>query len=223
MDVPGKWTPLAYNRPGMITGRSWRFWTFLLGLALTVVLFLFAWAYPKFPGDEPALLAIQGLRTQWLDAVVWVLDEMGETPAVLGLVGGFMIALFVLRQPADAVMVGASFFLMAAGQALKIAVGRVRPEHMLAGAESTGFGFPSGHSVYAFILGGLLIYLAARKIRDPLARRFVLAAIGLWVAAMGASRVYLGVHWPSDVIGGFMFGAMALAVIITLRNTRVPR
>lgn len=217
------WMPLAYNRPGMITGRSWRFWVFLMGLAVTVALFLFAWAYPKFPGDEPVLLGVQSQQTEWLDGMVWVLDDMGELPVVLALAGVLMLALFTRGRPADAVMVGMSLFFMGAGQALKPVVGRVRPEHMLAGAEYSGFAFPSGHSVYAFLLGGLLIYFAAGLIRKPVARVIVQAAIALWVVAMGASRVYLGVHWPSDVIGGFMFGAMALMVIITLRNTLTSR
>ena len=207
----------------MITGRSWRVWAFLMGLALTVVLFLLAWAYTKFPGDELVLLGIQSLQNQWLDAVVWVLDGMGELPLVLAMAGGFMLALFALRRYVDAVMVGTGLFFMAAGQSLKLAVGRVRPEHMLPGAESSGFGFPSGHSVYAFLMGGLLIYLAAAHIRKPLVRRMVQVAIALWVVAMGASRVYMGVHWPSDVIGGFMLGAISLVVIITLRNTFTSR
>ncbi|MCH8172217.1 MAG: phosphatase PAP2 family protein [Proteobacteria bacterium] len=147
------------------------------------------------------------------------MDELGELPAALGLMGGLTLALFALGRRADAVMVGLSLVLMGAGQALKLAVGRVRPEYVLAGAESAGFGFPSGHSVYAFLFGGLLIYLAAGLIRQPVARRIAQVALAFWVVTMGVSRVYLGVHWPSDVIGGFMFGAIALTVIIMLRNT----
>ena len=210
---------MAYNRPGMITGRSWRFWAFLTGLALTVALFLLAWGYPKFPGDEPALLGLQSLQSPWIDGVARGMDELGELPAALGLMGGLTLALFALGRRADAVMVGLSPLLMGAGQALKLAVGRARPEYMLAGVESAGLGFPSGHSVYAFLFGGLLIYLAGGLIRRPVPRRIAQFVLAFWVVAMGASRVYLGVHWPSDVIGGFMFGAIALTVIITVRNT----
>ena len=206
----------------MGTGRSWRFWAFLMGLGLTIALFILAWIYPKFPGDDQVLQGIQGLQdpqTSWVGGVARVLDAMGNLPVVLGLVSGLALALFAVGRRADAVTVGTSLLLMGAGQALKPIVGRVRPEHMIAGVQSSSFGFPSGHSVYAFIFGGVLIYLAGGLIRNTLVRRIVQAAIGLWVVAMGTSRVYLGVHWPSDVIGGFMFGAVALTLIITLRNT----
>jgi len=203
----------------MVTGRSWRFWAFLMGLILTVALFILAWIYPKFPGDDQVLQGIQSIQTSWLDGVAQVLDVLGELPVVLGLVGGLTLALFAVGRRTDALMVVAALFFMAAGQTLKPVVGRARPDHMLAGAETAGFGFPSGHSVYAFLFGGLLIYLAGGLIRNTLIRRMVQVAIGLWVVAMGTSRLYLGVHWPSDVIGGFMFGAVALTVIITLRNT----
>lgn len=206
----------------MVTRRSWRFWAFVMGLALTVAVFILAWVYPKFPGDDQVLQGIHSLQTpqtSWLDGVARVLDVLGDLPVVLGVVTGFTLALFAIGRRADAIMVVATLFFMAAGQILKPVVGRARPDHLLAGAESAGFGFPSGHSVYAFLVGGLLIYLAGVLIRNTLVRRIVQAAIGLWVVAMGISRVYLGVHWPSDVIGGFMFSAVTLTVIITLRNT----
>ncbi|PKB63633.1 MAG: hypothetical protein BZY80_06430 [SAR202 cluster bacterium Io17-Chloro-G2] len=213
---------MAYNGQDMVTGKSWRFWAFLMGLALTVALFILAWAYPKFPGDDQVLHSIQGLQatqTTWLDGVARSLDLLGELPVVLGLVGGLTLILFAAGRRADALMAIAALVFMAAGQILKPVVGRARPDDLLAGAESAGFGFPSGHSVYAFLFGGLLIYFAGSLISNMWVRRIVQASICLWVVFMGTSRVYLGVHWPSDVIGGFMFGTIALAVIITLRNT----
>lgn len=206
----------------MVTGMSWRFWAFFMGLSLTIALFILAWVYPKFPGDDQVLRGIQSLhalQAPWLDGVARVMDELGELPVVLGLVGVLTLALFAGGRRTDALMAIATLFFMAAGQTLKPVVGRARPDDTLTAVESMGFAFPSGHSVYAFLFGGLLIYLAGDLIRNTLVRRTVQVAIGLWVMAMGTSRVYLGVHWPSDVIGGFMFGAIALTVIIMLRNT----
>jgi len=203
----------------MITGGSWRFWMFMAGLALTVAVFLLAWAYPNFPGDERALRSIQSLETNWLDAIARWLDAMGELPVVAALMGGVTLAFFVMGRRADAAMVVTGTILLGVGQALKLAVGRARPEQLVAGAESSGFAFPSGHSVYAMLFGGLLILFASQLIQPLWPRRLVQAGVVVWVAAMGGSRVYLGVHWPSDVIGGFMFGAISLTLIIMLRNT----
>lgn len=191
----------------------------MAGLALTVAVFLLAWAYPNFPGDERALRSVQSLETNSLDAIASWLDAMGELPVVAALMGGVILALFFMGRRADAAMVAMGAILLAVGQALKLAIGRARPEQLVAGAESSGFAFPSGHSVYAMLFGGLLILFASQLIRPSWPRRLAQAGVAAWVVAMGASRVYLGVHWPSDVIGGFMFGAISLTLIIMLRNT----
>ena len=191
----------------------------MAGLALTVAVFPLAWAYPNFPGDERALRSVQSLETNWLDAIASWLDAMGELRVVAALMGGVTLALFAMGRRADAAMVAAGTMLLGIGQVLKLAVGRARPEQMFSGAESSSLAFPSGHSVYAVLFGGLLILFASRLIRPAWPRRLVQAGVAVWVVAMGASRVYLGVHWPSDVIGGFMFGAVSLTLIIMLRNT----
>ena len=72
-------------------------------------------------------------------------------------------------------------------------------------------------------LDGALIFLIQENIRPRLARRTLQVGLALLILVMGASRVYLGVHWPSDVIGGYLLGGLALGGLIWLRNRLVIR
>ena len=81
--------------------------------------------------------------------------------------------------------------------------------------------FPSGHAVFAAAFLGALIYLLSYWGTFPdrlVLRRAIQGALALLILAIGASRVYLGVHWPSDVIGGFLFGGLCLAALIIVRR-----
>ena len=93
----------------------------------------------------------------------------------------------------------------------------------MAGADASGLSFPSGHSLYALLFGGVLIVLANDLIRPLWIRRWVQLLLAALVLAIGISRIYLGVHWPSDVIGAFLFAGVSLVVILTLRNALVSK
>jgi undecaprenyl-diphosphatase len=106
---------------------------------------------------------------------------------------------------------------------LKVIIGRPRPavdDHLVT---VDSWSFPSGHSLNAMAVLGLLTVLAMRE-RPGRLRRVVLATVGaLMVLMVGYSRVYLGVHWPSDVLAGWLIGALWLAVCFTLvRRNRRP-
>ena len=63
-----------------------------------------------------------------------------------------------------------------------------------------------------------MVYLVGLWVRPLVLRRAIQTGLIVLVVMMGASRVYLGVHWPSDVIGSYAFGVMALVALIGLRN-----
>ena len=188
------------------------------GILGTVALFMLAWAYHTFPGDEGALVRFQALRTDWLDSVAVGLAKLGLfwvfVPAAALLVGCLLFA----RRFADAAMVVAGMVAIGIGNGLKLVVDRPRPEYDLFDSVQSSFSFPSGHALLAVIMGGVLVYLVGRWVRPLAPRRAIQAALVLTVVAIGASRVYLGVHWPSDVIGSYLFGVMALVGLIGLRN-----
>ncbi|MEE8464945.1 MAG: phosphatase PAP2 family protein [Dehalococcoidia bacterium] len=184
----------------------------------TVALFVLAWAYPNFAGDEEALVRFQALRTDWLDSTALGLAKLGKVwvfvPAAAVLVGCLLTA----RSYADSAMVVAGLAVFGIGNGLKLLVDRPRPEYHLFESVQSSLSFPSGHALLAVIMGGVLVYLAGRWVKLLALRRAIQIGLILMVLAMGASRVYLGVHWPSDVIGSYAFGLMALAGLIGFRN-----
>ena len=190
---------------------------------VTLLLFLLALFYPTFPGDQAALLRFQSLQSGWLDASAVAVSTVGWGPVVLGSVLGLGLFLVLVDRRADAAMVALSLFPMLIGQGVKAVIERPRPDYLLAGPVPTSFSFPSGHSLYAFLFGGLLIFVVGNLAIDPKIRGCLQALLVLVILAVGASRVYLGVHWPSDVIGGYLFAAVALILLVMLRNWLIIR
>lgn len=88
-------------------------------------------------------------------------------------------------------------------QVLKFAIQRPRPDVSLRLVDIGGFSFPSGHSMAAMAFFGLFVWLTWRYVRDGRLRAGLTALLCLMVVAVGFSRVYLGVHYASDVLGGF--------------------
>ena len=100
-------------------------------------------------------------------------------------------------------------------QVCKFIVQRPRPEGFRLIAES-GYSFPSGHSMVAMAFYGLLAWMAWRHERDAVVRRISVTGFALVVVLVGISRIYLGVHYASDVIAGFCLAAAWLAVYTTV-------
>ena len=206
------------NMNHTIWGVSGKSYLLIAGVLGTLALFVLAWAYPTFPGDEGALVRLQALRAEWLDSTARGFAKLGLfwvfVPAAAFLTG----CLLLIRRYADAAMVVAGLAVIGIGNGLKLIVDRPRPEYSLLDSVQSGLSFPSGHSLLAVVMGGVLVYLVGRWVKQIALRRAIQVGLILIVMAMGASRVYLGVHWPSDVIGSYVFGLMALVVLIGLRN-----
>ncbi len=101
--------------------------------------------------------------------------------------------------------------------ALKYYFRRVRPVHPVHEAAS-GYSFPSGHSMSAMTFYGLLIYLFVSKIQDRRTRLLITIFLSLLILAIGFSRIYLRVHYASDVLGGFLAGYLWLVISLTILN-----
>lgn len=185
-----------------------------VGLALSVAAAL----EPRLPGDLPVAQWLQSLATPWLDTVMNGVTILGMTyvagASILAVAVAFALA---RRWPEVAAFLGATV-MEGAIQLLKSLIGRPRPpEELLRVLESGSSGsFPSGHAYHAVIFGGLMLALVVPGIRPRWLRSAVAALVLLLVIAIALSRVYLGAHWPSDVLGSVALGIPSVALLVYL-------
>ena len=185
-------------------------------------LLYFARVHTAFPGDEWAVLQLGQWRGGWLDLAIGVLYMAAfGTPALPYIQIAIVIFVTLGRRSDGLFLVAAGILPPLANLGLKELAARPRPDAALALIEETGYAFPSGHAVFAAAFYGALIYLLSywRAFPDRAAlRRVIQVVLALLILAVGVSRVYLGSHWPSDVIGGFLFGGLCLAALVAGRR-----
>lgn len=105
--------------------------------------------------------------------------------------------------------------ITAFNQLLKFIIKRPRPSINTL-IEETGFSFPSGHSMVSLAIYGLVIYFIYKNIKNKYIKYTLIIILSLLILLIGISRIYLGVHYPSDVIGGFFISFCYLYLIINL-------
>ena len=150
--------------------------------------------------DVLAIEWISGYRTEFLNQINQSLSVIGGMPFVLFLSTLLCIASLWYKKYTNAIFICIGIIggiLLA--WLLKFAIARPRPPESLHLVESFGSSFPSAHSLYAACLACLAIYIHRQHSRYTL---IVIGAV-VWMLMMGISRVYLGVHFPSDVISGW--------------------
>jgi len=159
------------------------------------------------------------IQQDWLTPImVFITDFL--SPITLPIFALLLVAWFVYKkQTAKAVLTVLSLgggFILEVG--LKMIIARPRPPLNL--VPETGYSFPSGHAVLSIIFFSLLIYFFKDNFKSKFTRRLYIFVNVLLCALVGFSRLYLGVHWLSDVIGGFVIGfAWFLFLVILFRKT----
>lgn len=173
--------------------------------------------------DRSILSLIQRIRTPEGTRVMVALTAMGDGVPLAAATVFWVIATLARRdRPSAALMVFAAGGAAALNLLLKPLFGRSRPPNPLAtipgdGVPALGYAFPSGHAMLSLCIYGFAAYLALQGGPRSPARLTIATAHVLLILGIGFSRLYLGVHWPTDVAAGYLAGAPWLAACILAR------
>lgn len=171
--------------------------------------------YTKFPGDLAVSTWMQSNGAGWLDSVMEAVSAAGTSYAALAVLALAGLGTLLLRGARPAVFLLAVAFLgVLVRTVLKLVIARPRPpdELVTVMAENEGYSFPSGHVMFYVVLLGALYFLLRSSGLSGRTIRLVQAAIAVALVLTGISRIYLGVHWLSDVVAGYVFGAVLVVV-----------
>jgi undecaprenyl-diphosphatase len=204
-------------------------WSWLAAALFFCGLSVFAAFFDRFPGDERLAHALQGADVPALGGYFDFVNLLGNGWAYVGLTLALVLAFAYVRAGMEAVFVLAAFVPRFVNSVVKDWVDRPRPSPELVDVSdgASGFAFPSGHTVGTAALFGALFFVLPAVVPWRPVRWTLQAGCLLLVVSAGPARVYEGVHWPSDVFGGYLlallFLAPALVAYRALRGATQPR
>lgn len=175
-----------------------------------LVLALGVWQETDFAWDASLMKSIHERRTDGLDSLMKNVTRTGETQ-VAGM--ATLVVLWQRRRERVAALILAVTIggMVMLNSRLKIVFERPRPDFFTPLTPAGGYSFPSGHTSVAIVVYGLLAVWLWRREQYGLAM-----LVSGWVGLVGLSRVYLGVHFPSDVLGSITLGVVWIATMLNL-------
>jgi undecaprenyl-diphosphatase len=181
------------------------------GIAVVVLLAIAVGAGVTDAIDRPIIELVRGEALHGLLSPLRLATELGSTAAV-SLVAVLVLLVGVVLRRRRAGLLGALTILLASigNTLLKITIARNRPDLLDPVVVEHGFSFPSGHSALSMVAYGVVAVLVARSSLPIGIRRAVVIALGAVVFLVGLSRIWLGVHYPTDVVAGWTAGAVVV-------------
>ena len=132
-----------------------------------------------------------------------------------------MLFLFIKNKKIGLSIISNIVIITVLNQLLKRILQRPRPTEFRI-VEETGYSFPSGHSMVSMAFYGYLIYLIYRYIKNKYVKWTLITILSILICLIGISRIYLGVHYTSDVLGGFLLSISYLVVYISSIKKLLP-
>ena len=195
--------------------RQWGLWlaVFVAAIALTVLAFFSV--YP--PGDVTLTRAVQAVQLPGLDLISEFVFRVGLSPLFQLIALAIAAVMVFRRQHLMALFVVLAAIALGSVILLKELVERPRPtifDQVDVTEQAGGFSFPSGHVLGAVLLWGLVYFASEQLIANPRIRRWVQWSSLAFIVLTGFQRVWTGAHWPSDVLGAYLWGGVILFVLV---------
>ncbi|MDE1549028.1 phosphatase PAP2 family protein [Jeotgalibaca caeni] len=207
-----KWNPQQWLSPRVMIRSNF---ILVISFILLAVASLYGWGWLSVLDREIGLDIIED-QNDFLTPIFIAVTELGGTYVAVILLTIVSIYVFKWQGRPDLAVwfiLTVSLGAGALNQFFKFLFERPRPpiQHLV---EQGGYSFPSGHSMGATILYGSIVFLLVQLGKKRWMKWLALFLAATMIVIIGISRIYLGVHYPSDVIGGFSLGAAWLAACI---------
>ena len=187
---------------------------FACAIALSVAAHFFV----VFPFDLKITNELQGEKNPVFVLVMLAVSTVGNTWIGIMMIGAVAIFYLFKRRLIEAGFILATLSNFVLTFLLKIFIARPRPPYFLSNPAGTfqfidRYSFPSGHVIFFVVFFGFIAYIARLHLTGRV-RILVIAVCGMLILLIGPSRVYLGAHWASDVLGSYIIGALWLFLIV---------
>ena len=159
---------------------------------------------------------VRSLECNFFDKYFVLITKLGNVSVVLGIV----LILILLFRNRNAIILTILVGLSAvSNKIMKHIICRPRPL-VLKLVEQGGYSYPSGHSMISVALYGYLLYLAFTKIKNSTLKWLCSIILFILILSIGVSRIYVGVHYASDVFGGFVLAIFEFILVINFTKKR---
>ena len=163
--------------------------------------------------DDAVRYRVYSMRSDKLTVFWRLITHSGDRYVVI-ILGIILLLIKSLREKYGVKFAIAALSSTALYQIMKYIFQRPRPDLALRLIEQGGYSFPSGHSMNCLVSYGILIYLLLRYCENRRLAKLLSFGLGLLTILIGFSRVYVGVHYPTDIIGGWSLGIAVLVAMI---------
>lgn len=195
-----------------------KFWIMTGSLLGFLIILYFVLTRDSLILDTCITTAVYEIRTDFLTVLLKMITYLGNWQSIVIL----CLVLLIIRKTRKqfGIPVTASALTVTLlNKVIKIMVQRPRPDITYHLIKQGGYSFPSGHSITSLAVFGMLVYLIQKYVTDRKRANALTIVCSIPMIFIGISRIYLGVHYPSDVLGGWFLGmAVLMGIIIILEK-----
>ena len=152
------------------------------------------------------------------DNITPIVKGITQLGGVIGIITIAIILSIIIKDKKTSILIWVNLIISTLlNQTLKYIIQRPRPTEFRLIDES-GYSFPSGHSMISAAFYGFFIYLIYKNVKNKYLKWGLISLLSLLIILIGISRIYLGVHYTSDVLAGFLIAISYLIIFITTIN-----
>lgn len=170
--------------------------------------------------DETTYKLIIKLMSNGMTNFMVFMSHLGSAITLIILTIAFIL---LMKNKTNAKFIAINLILVfVINRILKFVIARPRPD-VLKIVQESGYSFPSGHSMVATGFYGFLIYLTYKNIKSKKIKYPLIVLLSILILLIGISRIYLGAHYATDVIGGWIIGFIYLAFFIKYLYKKITK